>query len=75
MLGFAEKINPNFYPIPLKPPQETAPGHKFFDRILDGFLTKNDFVILYDGIAEVLHCGNPYAPGDPTINVKYAVDE
>ena len=60
---------------PLKPPQETAPGHKFFDRISDGFLTKDDFVTLYDGSAEVLHCRNPYAPGDSTINVKYTVDE
>jgi hypothetical protein len=75
MLGFVQKVNPNFYPVPLKPPQETAPGHKFFDRISDGFLTKDDFVMLYDGSAEVLHCRNPYAPGDPTINVKYTVDE
>jgi hypothetical protein len=75
MLGFVEKVNPNFYPIPLKPPHEIAPGHKFFDRISDGFLTKDDFVTLYDGSSEVLHCRNPYAPGDPTINVKYSGDE
>jgi hypothetical protein len=75
MLGFVEKVNPNFYPIPLKPPQATATGYKFFDRISDGFLTEDDFVTLYDGSAEVLHCRNPYTPGDPTINVKYAVDE
>jgi hypothetical protein len=75
MLGFVEKVNPNFYPVPLKPPQEISPGHKFFDRVEDGFLTKEDFVTLYDGSAEVLHCRNPYAPGDPTVNVKYTVDE
>jgi hypothetical protein len=75
MLGFVEQINPNFYPVPLKPPQQIAPGHKFFDRVADGFLTKEDFSTLYDGSAEVLHCCNPYAPGDPTINVKYTVDE
>jgi hypothetical protein len=22
-----------------------------------------------------MHCRNPYAPGDPTINVRYTVDE
>lgn len=75
MLGFVEKVNPNFYPIPLKPPQETAPGHKFFDRTTTGFLTKEEFATLYDGSAEVLHCRNPYAPGEPIINVKYTVDE
>ena len=56
MLGFVEKVNPNFYPVPVKPPQEISPGHKFFDRVEDGFLTKEDFVTLYDGSAEVLHC-------------------
>ena len=75
MLGFVGKVNPNFYPIPLKPPQETTPGHKFFDRVTDGYLTTEDFATLYDGSAEVLHCRNPYAPGDPTINVKYPVHE
>jgi hypothetical protein len=75
MLGFIEKVNPNFYPVPLKPPQEIAPGQKHFDRAADGFLTQEDFATLYDGSAEVLHCRNPYAPGDPTINVKYTVDE
>lgn len=75
MLGFVEKVNRNFYPVPLMPPRQTAPGHKFFDRVTDGFLSQDDFVTLYDGSAEVLHCRNPYAPGDPTINVKYTVDE
>lgn len=75
MLGFVEKVNPNFYPVPLKPPRETAPGQKHFDRVTDAYLTKEDFETLYDGSAEVLHCRNPYAPGDPTINVKHTVDE
>jgi hypothetical protein len=75
MLGFVEKINSNFYPVPLKPPQQIAPGQKFFDRVTEGFLTKEDFSSLYDGSAEVLHCRNPYAPSDSTINVKYTVDE
>ena len=48
-----------------------APGRKHFDRVEDGYLTKEDFVLLYDGCAEVLHCRNPYAPGDPTINVQF----
>jgi len=75
MLGFVEKVNPNFYPVPLKPPRETAPRQKHFDRVTDAYLTQEDFETLYDGSAEVLHCRNPYAPGDPTIDVKYTVDE
>jgi len=75
MLGFIEKVNPNFYPVPLKPPRETAPGQKHFDRVRGDYLTKEDFSTLYDGSAEVLHCRNPYDPRDPTINVKYTVEE
>jgi hypothetical protein len=75
MLGFIEKVNAAFYPIPLKEPQKLAPGRKHFDRVEDGYLTKEDFILLYDGCAEVLHCRNPYAPGDPTINVNFTVEE
>lgn len=75
MLKFIEKVNPNYYPIPLTEPREIAPGRKHSDRIADGYLTKEDFVTLYDGCSKVLHCRNPYAPGDPTINVQYSVDE
>ena len=75
MLGFVEKVNPNFYPVPLQPPRETAPGRKFFDRVRDGFLTKEDFPTLYDGSAEVLHCRNPYASGNPTTDPTRTVDE
>ncbi len=46
MLGFIEKVNANFYPVPLKPPREIAPGQKHFDRVSDGYLTKGDFATL-----------------------------
>jgi hypothetical protein len=75
MLGFIEKVNPNFYPVSLKPPQQAAPDQKHFERVTDDYLSKEDFAALYDGSAEVLHSRNPYAPGDPTIHLKYAVDE
>jgi len=75
MLGFVEKVNPAFYPIPLEEPKEVAPGRRHFERVEDAYLTKDDFVMLYDGCAEVLHCRNPYAPGDPTINVHFTVEE
>jgi hypothetical protein len=75
MLGFIEKVNTNFYPIPLKEPQEIAPGQKHFARVESGYLTKEDFETLYDGCAEVLHCRNPYSPGDPTISIVHPVEE
>src|SRR5579863_1368776 len=38
MLGFIEKVNANFYPIPLKEPKEIGPGQKHFDRVESGYL-------------------------------------
>lgn len=75
MLGFIEKLNPMFYPVPLNEPKELAPSRKHFDRVEVGYLTKDDFVVLYDGCAEVLHCRNPYASGDTTINVHFTIEE
>lgn len=75
MLSFIEKVNPNFYPVPLKEPREVAPGQKHFDRVEGGYLDREDFVTLYDGCSEVLHSRNPYKAGDPTINVQHTVDE
>ena len=75
MLGFVHKVNPNFYPVPLKEPIEQSPGRKHFDLVKEGYLTREDFEVLYDGSAEVLHAPNPYAPGEYNINVKYPADE
>jgi hypothetical protein len=74
MLGFIEKVNPKFYPIPLLEPREIAPGKKHFDRLEQGFLTKEQFVQLYDDSAELIHCRNPYAPSNAT-TVTHGPDE
>jgi len=49
-------VQTDFYPVPVKPTRETAPSHKFFDRVTDGFLSKGDFESLYDGSAFHPHC-------------------
>jgi hypothetical protein len=74
MLGFVENVNPHFYPVPVQPPREIAPGRRHCDRVQDGFLTRDEFVALYDISAEVLHCRNPYASGDGGIVLPYTVD-
>lgn len=74
MLGFLEKMNPHFYPVPVLPPQEIAPGRKHCDRVRDGFITRDEFAALYDISAEVLHCRNPYDPGNSGIDFRYSVD-
>ena len=71
MLVVMDKVNPNFYPVPLQAPIEIAPGQKHFEPLTDGFVTRDDFVLLYDCSSEALHTRNPYKEGDPTINIKY----
>ena len=76
MLAVLEAINPNFYPVPIPPPVATSPGHKFIGPPLaDGFLTKDDFVFLYNCSSQGLHTRNPYKEGDKTINIKYTAQE
>jgi hypothetical protein len=75
LLNDLEKVNPRFYPEPLSDPQERPDGVKHFDRPPDGFVTRDEFVRLYDACAEVLHIRNPFRPGDPTINIGYSVEQ
>ena len=75
MLGFIEKVNPSFYPLPLQEPKETAPGIKHFERMNEPFLTRDDFEKLYDSAGEVLHSPNPFSPKKDAINVHYTADE
>jgi hypothetical protein len=70
-----EKINPDFWPMALNEPEETAPGHKHFSRPEGGFLTQEEFVMLYQVASEVIHTRNPFTGKDATINTKYSVEE
>ncbi|NYF51085.1 hypothetical protein [Tunturiibacter gelidoferens] len=73
ILEAVSKLNPGFYPIPLGAP--TWNGEIHFEPIDSGFLTEDEFAILYQASSEVLHTRNPYREGDPTIHVKYTVGE
>jgi hypothetical protein len=69
ILDKIEKLNPDFYPMALDPPQEIAAGKRHFPRPTDGFLTKDDLVFLYCASSAVLHTPNPYTAKDPTIQI------
>jgi hypothetical protein len=75
MLGDLEEVNPDYYPVPLDPPQETAPGVKHFPRPADGFMTTDEFTCLYNSCSEILHTRNPFTAKDPTIQIGYSVQE
>jgi hypothetical protein len=76
MLDEMNRVNPDFYPVPMPPPVTASPGTHFFgEPLADGFLTKDDFVFLYKCASEGLHTRNPYREGDKTINMKLSVQE
>jgi hypothetical protein len=61
MLAELEKINANFYPTPLEAMQAPPNGVKHFPLMVDGFMTKNEFVSLYNVCSDVMHKQNPYS--------------
>jgi hypothetical protein len=57
---YLEKINKDFYPIPLLPPKKQADGTWHFERRPDGYLTKKNFESFYDRLGKYLHADNPW---------------
>src|SRR2546427_9191534 len=75
MLADLEKVNPDFYPTPSAPPVVQPDKTKHVPAIAGGFLTKDDFVLLYDKCGEILHARNPFTDKPLTVNVLYPVTE
>ena len=76
MLTVLDGVNPGFWPVPLAEPVETSPGHQYFGPgPTEDVFTREDFIYLYQCSSEALHTRNPYKEGDPTINIKYTVQE
>jgi hypothetical protein len=75
MLECIEKLNPDFYPVPLELPKLLDTGVKHCDRIADGFITKPEFELLYDKSSEVLHSRNPFTTKDPVIKLVYSTKQ
>jgi hypothetical protein len=74
ILGFVEKVNPDFYPIPLQPPITGTDGVKHLERMEEPFMTRYDFEKLYDAAAEILHTPNPFSE-QKVINTHLTVQE
>ena len=75
MLDALKQVNPDFYPVALDPPQETAPGIKHFSRPSDGFMTIAEFASLYDAASELIHTRNPFSTRSPVIEIVYPAQE
>jgi hypothetical protein len=55
-----EKVNPNFYPDPLLPEIKVGPNSWHFDKLLEGYMKRNNFETLYKRIGKFLHADNPW---------------
>jgi hypothetical protein len=65
LLVKVERLNPNFYPVPVRQVKCDLPGITFkHQKITSGFLTKDDFVAAYQKCSELIHTTNPYSNGN-----------
>ncbi len=57
-----ERINVDFYPRPTKQNIKEIAGRKIFDLqpVTEGFLTKEEFFVVYEKCGSMLHAENPY---------------
>lgn len=75
MLDDLEKVNPDFYPIPVAYSGINKEGVKHFELLTEGFLTKDEFVVLYDKCGQILHARNPFTNQDAVIRLGYSVSD
>jgi len=68
------QLHPDFYPVPVSPTR-VGPGRWHFSAITDGYLTKDEFVELYDKCSDVLHEWNPFRSGRRQIDLRMSIDE
>jgi len=57
-----ERINPNFYPRPTKQVLKEVDGERMFNLqpVIDGFLTREEFLVIYEKCGGMLHAENPF---------------
>jgi hypothetical protein len=74
LLEKLEKMHVDFYPQPLEPPKIAAgiPRKLHFELLTSGFLTRVEFVELYDLCSKVMHSKNPFE-SNVTINFRLPV--
>jgi len=64
-----ERINPNFYPVPI----ERLKSEDGVDKLVEvenGYLTKEEFVKIYEKCGGMMHAQNPFASEKPIIEIS-----
>jgi len=54
------RINKDFYPLPLVEPKLVGERQWHFDRLNSSYLTKKQYIKLYDRLGKYLHSDNPW---------------
>lgn len=70
------KLHPEFYPAPVRRgvSQHFGVQHQF-EPVTDGFLTKDEFVFLYDTASDGIHTWNPFKDAERVINFQRPIAE
>lgn len=76
LLERLEKLHPNFYPAPVQRGVSQHLGvQHHFEPVTDGFLTKDEFVFLYDTASGGIHTWNPFKEAERVINFERPIAE
>jgi hypothetical protein len=69
ILAQVEAVHPDFYPLPLVP-EKVGPGRWHFEARAEGFLTRDEFIFLYDTCSEAIHDWNPFKSGPRVVDLR-----
>lgn len=72
ILNKLEKLHPDFYPRPILFEGESEGGVKHFANVKSGYLTRAEFVVLYDKCSSVVHAWNPRKLGVRRVDFGHA---
>ncbi|MBL8546343.1 MAG: hypothetical protein JNL81_07750 [Hyphomonadaceae bacterium] len=73
ILDRMEAVHPKFYPEPMTPNLTDGKGR--MEPFAGNFLTRDDFVTLYDLCGSALHMWNPFRPGPRVIDFGRSLDQ
>lgn len=63
ILADIEKLNPDFYPKPINEVDDPNPKiKKRLEDVKSGFMTREEFIDIYDKCSNLIHATNPYSP-------------
>ena len=68
-------VNREFYPLPLIEPKLVGIGQWHYDRLKEGYLTKQQYIRLYDRLGKFLHSDNPWDNDKGYLNLAQDLPE